>query len=486
MKTAFIVLYFLLLAFISFNGIHLYWLISLHLKSRRRRQRPPRSSIGTSIFPHVTVQLPIFNERRVAIRLIKAVAAFDWPVERLEIQVLDDSTDATSDIIARYLKRRGSAEPAVRHLRRSHRTGYKAGALRDGLRAARGEYIAVFDADNVPRPDFLNRTMPWFQNPEVGLVQARWSFLNRTESLLCRAQALFLDAHFCIEQQARYAGNLMFNFNGTAGIWRRQAIVDAGGWRSDTLTEDFDLSIRAQLGGWKFVFLSGYDVPTELPNAIGAFKSQQYRWSKGAMQTATKLLPTVLRSDLPLRVKAASLFHFLNKTVSLALLLLAVLLIPALHVRLESGLTKLLLVDLPIFIAATGSMSLFYSLAYRAGQRRKSWKDALLLPALTSLGVALAVNNSRAILSAIFGKRSSFVRTPKSGSTAHRFLPLPRAYATGVESTTWIEGGLAVYALTAIIMAVQMQLFFTVPFLATFFLGYLYFSVRGVRDALAR
>ena len=492
MKELFIISYFSLLFYVSFYGVHLYWMVYLYLRHRRREVAPKTGAIGRESFPMVTVQLPFYNEKRVAIRLIEAVLAFDWPRDRLEIQILDDSTDETSELIEDYLgiqaKRRLEKDelgPSFSYHHRTERTGFKAGALAEGLQMALGEFVAVFDADNLPDPDFLKANLPFFNDVRIGMVQARWGFLNRNESLLCRAQALFLDAHFTVEQQARCLGGLLFNFNGTAGVWRRKTIDQAGGWRCDTLTEDLDLSMRAQLAGWKLLYNHAHVVPTELPNRLSGFKSQQYRWSKGAVETAIKLLPTILRSSLPIRVKVASFFHLTSKSISPALLGLALLLVPALMFRLESGLTRLLLIDLPIFLAGTGSMSIFYGLAYRAHSPRKRFSDIAVLPWLTSIGIALAVNNSRAFFSAIFGRRTAFIRTPKSGSTDRRRRLIPSAYKGSRDHALTIEAFLALYSLTAMAVAVNLALWFTLPFLATFFVGFSYFSWLGLKESYA-
>jgi len=478
MREVFLGAYFFLLFYVAFYGIHLYWLSALYLRSRRSLRPPP----PLPDCPSVTVQLPIYNEKMVAARLIESVARFDWPRDRLEIQVLDDSDDETTILIDRETARWRAEGVTVVHLHRDTRTGYKAGALAEGLARAAGEYIAVFDADNLPRPDFLRRTIGYFTDPGIGLVQARWSFLNREESLLCRAQALFLDSHFYIEQAARQYGGLFLNFNGTAGVWRRQAIVDAGGWQADTLTEDLDLSYRAQLAGWRLAFAEDVDVGTELPGSIRAFKSQQFRWARGAIQTGRKVLPAILRSSLPLRIKIASFFHLTQKTVSLALLFLALFLIPALFIRLQGGMLKVLVIDLPVFLAGTGSMSMFYGMAFRRERAARSWRDVLLLPAMTSLGIALAANNSLAIWSAVFERDNRFIRTPKAGATAGWMAALPGEYRVRFDRTVKFEILLAGYALAAIGCAIWLNLFFTLPFLITFTFGYVYFAFLSLRE----
>ena len=485
MSNLFVGIYFFLLFYIAVYGFHLYWLIFLYLTCDRPEPVSYDLPADESEVPIVTVQLPIYNERAVALRLITTVAALDWPADRLEIQVLDDSDDDTAEIIAPELNRLRREGLRISHLRRGHRVGYKAGALAHGLNLAGGEFIAVFDADNLPRPDFLTRLMGYFKERESGLVQARWSFLNRNQSLLCRAQALFLDAHFLVEQSARSRGGLFMNFNGTAGIWRRKAIEDAGGWQSDTLTEDLDLSYRAQLAGWKMRLAEDVDVPTELPAAIRSFKTQQYRWARGAVETGRKVLPQVFASSLPWRVKVAALFHLTHKTVSLALPLLAILLIPALYVRLEGGMAKLLLIDLPIFLAGTGSMSIFYGLAYKRIGGERSWKNSLILPVLTSLGVALAVNNSRALAAAFFGEGNTFVRTPKTGSSARQIFPIPDGYRISFDRTVFLEMALAGYSLIALGWAAALDLYFSLPFLATFAFGYLYFTFLSIKESHA-
>jgi len=485
-KTAFIVFYFTLLGFVALYGAHLYWLIILYIKNRHRQLDAPPGTLGRTDFPIVTVQLPFYNEKNVALRLIKAVSAFDWPKDRLEIQILDDSTDSTCEDISTYLHQRKNDGILLSHMRRGQRTGYKAGALQFGLKQARGDYIAIFDADNLPAPDFLKRTIPHFNDDKIGLVQTRWGFLNRSQSLLARAQALQLDAHFLIEQQARFWGGLIFNFNGTGGVWRKQAILDGGGWQHDTLTEDLDLSFRSQIAGWKFVYDNSIIVATELPNSISGYKTQQYRWAKGAVQTFLKLAPRILISKLESRVKIAALFHLTNKFVSLALCLLGILLIPALYFRVESGVAKLLLIDLPIFLAGTGSMSLFYSLAYKAERKEKKLSDMLAMPLLTSVGIGLAVNNSRALISALMRRQSPFKRTPKSGSIDGGYQPTPIDYLTGVDRTTFFETALTAYSFIAIAMAVYLQLYLAVPFLITFFVGYLYFSFKSWSEVIVQ
>lgn len=480
MRELFLGFYFFLLFYVAFYGIHLYWLIALH---RRHRDRAIATPPLPAELPKVTVQLPIYNERLVAKRLIDCVAALYWPRDKLEIQVIDDSDDETVAIVAATVERLQAGGLRINHLRRARREGFKAGALAHGLQTASGEFIAIFDADNLPQSDFLKQIIPHFAEPRLGLVQARWGFANRDESLLCRAQALFLDAHFLVEQFARSRGELFMNFNGTAGVWRRETIEAAGGWRADTLTEDLDLSYRAQLAGWRMLFLDEVVVPTELPASIRSFKTQQYRWSRGAVETGLKVLPRLLRSALPLRVKLGAFFHLTKKSVSLALLLLSLLLVPALYLRLESGIWKLMLIDIPIFLLGTGSMSLFYGIAHRRQRTSTNWRDSLLLPVLTSLGIALGVNNSRAILAALRGRAVEFVRTPKAGVRRGRSGEIPNEYRIGFDHTVQVESFLALYALTALVCAIWLGVYPSIPFLLTFAGGFGYFAGRSLWEA---
>jgi cellulose synthase/poly-beta-1,6-N-acetylglucosamine synthase-like glycosyltransferase len=479
MRELFISFYFFLLFIVAFYGIQVYWLVYLYLRHRNRPHLRPKDNLAR---PMITVQLPVYNEKAVVARLIQAVARFDWPTDKLEIQVLDDSDDVTSSLIEKEVVRLRHEGIRVYHIRRSNRDGFKAGALENGLATAQGDFIAVFDADNLPYPDFLKQLMPYLSDSSVGLVQARWSFLNRDESLLCRAQALFLDAHFHIEQMARSRGDLPMNFNGTAGIWRRVAIDKAGGWQFDTLTEDLDLSYRAQLAGYRFLFIDDVEVPTELPSSIRAFKTQQYRWARGAVETGLKLLPSIWRSLMPLRSKVAASFHLTQKSVAVALMLLSIMLVPALYLRMEGGAWKLLVIDLPIFLAGAGSMSLFYGLAYRRGCTEKDEWSKLVLPLLTSLGIGLSVNNTLALMGALFGRRRRFVRTPKSGQTGNDRTNLPAAYTVSFDHTIWMETILAVYAVCAVGCAVDAGLLASVPFLLTFVFGYSYYSIVSIRE----
>lgn len=373
---------------------------------------PPRITPQMDEYPLVTVQLPFYNELYVVDRLVRAVCAMEYPKDRLEIQLLDDSTDETIELSNRLVEEfRGMGFDISVH-RRIDRTGFKAGALKQGLQLAKGEFIAVFDADFVPHKDFLMKTVPHFENPHVGMVQTRWEHLNEEYSFLTRAQALALDGHFVIEQQVRNKAGFFINFNGTAGIWRKTCIADAGDWHADTLAEDLDLSYRAQLRGWKFVFLNDVTSPAELPADINALKTQQFRWTKGAVETAKKLLPSVWRSTLPLSIKAECTVHLTSNIVFPFILLVALLNIPLVIIKNEVGGYDEYFTLMSIFVLASISTFMFYLYAQRA--IHLDWRRRLMLfPVFMAGSMGFAVNNTKAVFEALAGKKSEFKRTPK-------------------------------------------------------------------------
>ena len=465
-------LYFATLACLSVYGAHRAYLVYLYTRYRTAVRTP--APLSDAQLPTVTVQLPIYNERYVVERLIDAVAAFDYPAERLEIQVLDDSTDETRRIAQRVVARWAAAGVDIQYLSRPHRAGFKAGALAAGLVRARGDLIAIFDADFVPAPDFLRFVVPSFGDPGVGMVQTRWEHLNRESSLLTRVQALFLDAHFVLEHGARHRAGCFFNFNGTAGVWRREAIETAGGWQHDTLTEDLDLSYRAQLAGWRFVFRSDVTAPAELPVEMNAFKTQQHRWATGSVQTGLKVLPAVFRADLPARVKVEAFFHLTANVNHLFVTLLAVLMVPALLVRGALGWQTLLLVDLPLFCAATLSVANFYGLSQR--ELGRGWRARLAhIPAAMAVGIGLSVNNTRAVLGALWGSSGEFARTPKYGVTPRGDADWRRKrYRQFAARQPFVELAFGLYYGVAVVYAVLAGLLATVPFLLLFHTGYLY------------
>src|SRR5512136_2401057 len=408
------VAYSLLLLVLSFYGSHRIRMAHLHY---RHKYRLPTPAGRFAELPRVTVQLPMFNELCVAERVIDSACALEYPREKLEIQVLDDSTDETQGIARAAVERWKARGVDIVYVHRVNRQGFKAGALEHGLRTATGEFVAVFDADFVPPPGFLRRTVHFFTDPEVGMVQVRWEHLNRGFSTLTQVQSILLDAHFVIEHTARNRSGRFFNFNGTAGIWRRETIGAAGGWQHDTLTEDLDLSYRAQLAGWKFVFLPEVTAPAEIPVEMSAFKSQQHRWAKGSIQTAMKLLPRIWRSDLPREVKKEAFFHLTANVAYLLMIPLAILMPITVVVRVSHGWIEVLLLDLPFFAAATMSVCVFYVASQRE-IHATHWQRIKYLPYLMALGIGLSVNQARAVIEALLGHETGFTRTPKRGSGA--------------------------------------------------------------------
>src|SRR5262250_1526939 len=402
--------YFIVLIVLAVYGLHRYWLVYDYYKYRKNVPGPPPP---VAEWPRVTVQLPIFNERYVIERLVEAVAKFDYPAELLDVQVLDDSTDETQQVARACVERHAAAGMPIRYIHRSNRAGFKAGALENGLHTARGEFIAIFDADFLPEADFLRRTIPYFQNPEIGMVQTRWTYLNRDYSLLTQVETILLDGHFVVEHGARSRRGTFFNFNGTAGVWRRTAIEEAGGWQHDTLTEDTDLSYRAQLRGWRFIYLQDVECPAELPVEMTAFKAQQARWAKGLMQTAKKILPTVWRSHQPLKIKLEATFHLTANIAYPLMVLFALILLPAMIVRFYQGWFQMLYLDLPLFLASTCSVSTFYMVSQRDLYPRE-WRQRIkYIPFLMATGIGLSLGNAKVVIEALWGVKSEFVRTPK-------------------------------------------------------------------------
>jgi len=472
--------YFFVMIILAAYGIHRYALVYNFFKNRKRVAGPPPE---ISTWPRVTVQLPIYNERYVIERLIEAAAQFDYPRELLEIQVLDDSTDETQQVARDCVERYQGLGLPITYLHRDNREGFKAGALQEGLKLATGEFIAIFDADFIPPADFLRRTVPYFADPKLAMAQARWSYVNRHYSPLTEVEAILLDGHFVVEHSARFRSGLFFNFNGTAGIWRRAAIEDAGGWQHDTLTEDTDLSYRAQLRGWHFVYLPEIDCPSELPVEMNAFKSQQARWAKGLMQTAKKILPRVMRADLPGAVKAEAIFH-LTANISYPLMVfLSIILLPAMIVRFYQGWFQVLVIDLPLFLASTCSISSFYLTAERA-LYPKTWKRTFLyLPFVMAVGIGLSVRNALGVLEAIFGVKSEFVRTPKyrvGAGAAEQGQWVKKAYHRRAGWMPYAEVVLGLYFAGAVVYTFQNENYATIPFLLLFVWGYLYTGLMSL------
>ena len=461
---------------LSAYGVHRYCIIYLFLKNRKRKPEPLSRF---EQLPKVTMQLPIFNEVYVVERLLKSVSEIDYPRELLQIQVLDDSTDDTRDLTRRCVEELRGRGHNVELIHRTDRTGFKAGALETGLASAEGELVCILDADFVPQPDLLQKTVHFFTDPRVGMIQTRWGHLNRGYSLLTRVQAMFLDGHLLLEQTARSRSGRFFNFNGTAGVWRRSCIEEAGGWQHDTLTEDLDLSYRAQLAGWKFVFLADVITPAELPVDMNGFKSQQHRWTKGSVQTCKKLLPTIWRSDLPFLIKVEATAHLTSNFAYLLLACLCVLLHPSVGGP-QTGWLRMLLVDVPIFLTASLSVAVFYICAQRELHPRTWMKEILLLPALLALGVGLSLNNARAVLEAVFNHESDFARTPKYGIERKKQPWRNARYMPMKSLLPLAEMAFAIYFTYFVYFAIRHGQYLSVPFLAMFQVGFLYVSVTSL------
>ena len=460
---------------LSAYGVHRYFIIYLFLKYRKH---PPVPVARFEQLPKVTVQLPIFNEVYVVERLLKSVSELDYPRELLQIQVLDDSTDDTRELTASCTDELVGRGFNVERIHRVDRVGFKAGALETGLASAHGDFVCILDADFVPPPDLLKKTVHFFTNPQVGMIQTRWGHLNRGYSLLTRVQAMFLDGHLLLEQTARSRSGRFFNFNGTAGLWRRSCIEQAGGWQHDTLTEDLDLSYRAQLAGWKFIFLHDVVTPAELPVDMNGFKSQQHRWTKGSIQTCKKLLPTIWRSKLSMPLKIEATAHLTSNFAYLLLASLCVLLHPSVGGP-QAGWLRTLLIDVPIFLTASLSVAVFYICAQRELHPRTWMKEMLLLPALLALGVGLSLNNARAVLEAVFNHHSDFARTPKYGIERKaqpwrtcKYMPLKSLLPLA-------EMAFALYFTYFVWFAVSHRQFLSVPFLVMFQIGFLYVSLSS-------
>jgi len=468
---AILIPYFAVLAVLSCYGLHRYEMIRGYWK--HRDELPEQAPQRFEEFPRVTIQLPIYNEQYVVERLIEETSKMDYPRHLLQIQVLDDSTDVTHPFTERLVAEYRAAGLPIEYIHRTHRHGYKAGALQEGLKTATGELVAIFDADFVPPSDFLMRTVHFFTDAEVGMVQTRWGYLNRHYNVLTEVQAMLLDGHFVLEHAARCGGGLFFNFNGTAGILRRAMIEEAGGWQHDTLTEDSDLSYRAQLKGWRFVYVPSIECRSELPVETYGFQVQQSRWAKGLTQVAMKLLPAILRAKLPWRVKVEAFFH-LTPNISYPLMIaVSTLMLPVMIVRFYMGWFQMLVIDLPLIAASFWSISAFYMIAHRALFPR-TWKRAFLfLPALMAAGVALTIVNTRAVLEALIGYQTGFTRTPKYAIGGDEKVPLENIkYRRRSGWLPYAELGAGTFFLGMVIFAIESYNYLAVPFLLLFVGGY--------------
>jgi cellulose synthase/poly-beta-1,6-N-acetylglucosamine synthase-like glycosyltransferase len=467
---ALLIPYFMVLIVLAAYGAHRYWLVYLYYKHQKNKTTEPTAYFED--LPRVTVQLPIFNEQYVVDRLLDAVCKLDYPREKLDIQLLDDSTDETVAVARALVERYAALGHPVTYLHRTNREGFKAGALAEGLKTARGEFVAIFDADFVPPPDFLLKCIHHFTDPKIGMVQTRWTHINRNYSFLTEVEAILLDGHFVMEHSGRARSGVFFNFNGTAGMWRRVAIDEAGGWEHDTLTEDTDLSYRAQLKGWKFVYLQDVECPAELPVEMTAFKTQQARWAKGLIQVSKKILPKVFASEAPRHVKVEAWYHLTANLSYPLMIVLSVLLLPAMVIRFYQGWFQMLYIDLPLFMASTFSISSFYLVSQKE-LFPQTWPRAFLyLPLLMALGIGLTITNTRAVLEALVGKQSAFARTPKYRVESRKDKVGATKYRKRLGWVPWLELLIGTYFALTVYYAIDNENYITVPFLLLFVIGY--------------
>jgi cellulose synthase/poly-beta-1,6-N-acetylglucosamine synthase-like glycosyltransferase len=462
--------YFGVLVILSIYGIHRYEVIREYMKVRKKLPVGPARRFEH--LPTVTIQLPLYNERYVVERLLASISQIDYPRDLLQIQVLDDSTDDTHEFTESLVAEYRSGGLPIEYHHRTNRHGFKAGALQDGMATATGEFIAIFDADFVPPRDFLMRTIHWFADPRVGVVQTRWAYLNRHYNLLTEVQAMLLDGHFVLEHAARFGAGLFFNFNGTAGVLRRAMIDDAGGWQHDTLTEDSDLSYRAQLKGWRFVYLPSLECPSELPVEMYGFQVQQSRWAKGLTQVARKLLPAILKSNAPWRTKLEAFLHLTPNISYPLMLIVSALTLPVMIVRFYMGVFQMVMVDLPLIVASFWSIGAFYVVAHRELFPR-DWKRAFaFLPALIAAGIGLTLINAWAVLEALFGIKTAFARTPKYAVGPQKTRILAPKYRRRSGWLPYAELAVGAYFATMIGFAIDTYNFFAIPFLVLFVAGY--------------
>lgn len=474
--------YLITLSILFFYGMHGFFLVYLYNKFKDVKYEPKGRF---EELPKVCIQLPTFNEALVVDRLIDAVCKIDYPKDKMEIQVLDDSTDETQDVLKKIVEEKKKLGFNINYYHRDNRQGFKAGALKEGLEKTDAEFIAIFDADFIPNSDFLNRTIHYFTDPKIGMVQTRWEHLNAEYSILTRAQALALDGHFVMEQQVRNKAGFFINFNGTAGIWRKACIYDAGNWQPDTLTEDLDLSYRAQLKGWKFVFLNDFTSPSELPIEINALKNQQFRWTKGAIETSKKILPLVWKSSIPLKLKLYSTFHLTMNIVFPLIVLAGLLNVPLVYVK-NTGNYDEYFAFMSIFTLAFISSFLMYM--YSQKDVYPDWKRRIyLFPVFMAGSMGFALNNTRAVIEGLFNKKSEFVRTPKFRIETSTDNPHPKRkkYAvTKISPMIMLELLFAIWALFGIGLAAYYSEIAAIPFLSMYFLGYGVIAVMSIKHAL--
>ncbi len=481
--------YFIVLIILAAYGFHRYQLVWMYYRHRKNAVREPKSHFLE--LPRITIQLPIFNEQFVIDRLVESICKLDYPREKLDIQVLDDSTDETVEVARAVVERYAALGHQISYHHRSDRHGFKAGALQEGLKSAKGEFVAIFDADFTPSPDWLMKVIHHFAEPGIGMVQTRWTHINRNYSFLTEIEAILLDGHFVLEHGGRSRTGVFFNFNGTAGMWRIKAIDDAGGWQHDTLTEDTDLSYRAQLKGWKFLYLQDVECPAELPIEMTAFKTQQARWAKGLIQCAIKDLPQVMRSKVNLREKIEAVYHLTANLSYPLMIMLSVLLLPAMVIRFYQGWFQMLYIDVPLFLASTFSISSFYLVSQKELFPRRWFRTFLYLPCLMALGIGLTITNSKAVIEALIGKQTAFARTPKYRvqNKSDRSVAAKK-YRKRLGIVPWIELAIGCYFAMTVVYAIQNENYITVPFLILFVFGYWYTGMmsllQGRFDAMIR
>ena len=471
--------YFIVLIILATYGFHRYQLVWMYYRNRKNKVTEPKSRFAE--LPRVTIQLPIFNEQFVVDRLVESICNLDYPRHLLDIQVLDDSTDETVAVASAVVERYRALGNDITYIHRTDRYGFKAGALDNGLKTAKGEFVAIFDADFTPARDWLMKVIHHFADPQIGMVQTRWTHINRNYSFLTEVEAILLDGHFVLEHGGRSRANVFFNFNGTAGMWRRQAIADAGGWEHDTLTEDTDLSYRCQLKGWRFIYLQDVECPAELPIEMTAFKTQQARWAKGLIQCAIKDLPKVLKSDVRRREKIEAWYHLTANLSYPLMIVLSVLMMPAMIIRFYQGWFQMLYIDLPLFLASTFSISSFYLVSQKELFPGKWYRTFLYLPFLMALGIGLTITNSKAVIEALRGKQTAFARTPKYSVQAKgEKSAAAKKYRKRLGIVPWIELAVGFYFSLTVWYAVSNENYITVPFLILFVYGYWYTGLMSL------
>ena len=478
MEILLIILYAIPLLFVFTYSLIQLNLVYLYLKNKKENCQSNRIS-DTVYEPVVTIQLPLYNEKYVVERLIDCITKIDYPKEKLEIQVLDDSTDESFDIAAKKVIEYKEKGFDIQHIKRSERNGFKAGALAYGLNICRGEYVAIFDADFMPFDTFLKDTIPHFVNDKIGVVQTKWEHLNLNYSLLTKLQAFGLDAHFSIEQVGRNQGNHFINFNGTAGVWRKKCIEDAGGWSSDTLTEDLDLSYRAQLKGWEFKYLENVQSPSELPVAMNALKNQQFRWTKGAAECVKKNLFKVLKDGkLSFGTKFHALFHLMNSTIFICIVIMSLLSVPLLIIKENYPDYRLLFNLASLFMSSLLILIVFYWVSYKENEKKGGfWSFLLRFPIFLSVSMGLSLHNAIAVIEGYIGKKSPFLRTPKFNVKENTGNAAWSSNEYLKSSITWmslLELFFAIYFLSGIYLAFRYHDFGLFPFHIMLFGGYLY------------